>query len=194
MAPLTEAQAKNALAPFHDSIRKVVNQGFRSYLRRRGTGNLFRRTDAAEVFDCVVRAGLSEFASKSRVQIFRNGTTARFLFDGKILARFKKASRARKGQNIETAANNEYLDPMLPYPDAPGATKVEICWKLNSLGTGFSELFVTAPKARGNLWTYDIVGSDQGVIPFPNQKQTQPTARKSVVRLKVTKKASGKVS
>jgi len=170
------------LEPFNKRILDVINKGFKSFLARRGTGNLYRRTDSSDIFDNVIQAALAEFTGKPGVEIFPNGVTARFLFGGKVLVRFKKASRRGRGQNIPTGANDDFLDPSLPFADAPAAMKVEICWKVNDLGTGYTDVYVTARNGAGVLWTYELPGGEQEIIKFP--RETAPPNRRSVAKLK----------
>ena len=116
-----ESVVRPELAPFVKRIRKVLDKGFKAYLAKRGAGNMFRRTDSADIFDCMIQAAIAEFNGKPGIKVFSTGVTARFLFNGKVLARFKKATRRGKGQNIDTAANDNFLNPAIPFPDAPQA-------------------------------------------------------------------------
>jgi hypothetical protein len=157
-----------------------VDNGFKAYLARRGAGNLYKRTDSADIFDCVIQAAIVEFDGKPGVEVFKGGATARFLFANKVLVRFKKANRRGAGQNVKTSANDNFLDPRLPFADAPKAMKVEICWKLNALGTGYSGLFVTSRNGVGVLWSYEMPGGAQEAIRFP----TKPAVDRPRAKLK----------
>lgn len=101
-----------------------------------------------------------------------------------MLARFKKASRRGCGQNIPTGANDNFLDPSIPFEDAPEAMKVEICWKVNELGTGYTDVHVTARDGAGVLWTYELPGGAQEIIEFPAKPVMAPPRRRSVAKLK----------
>ncbi len=115
-----------------------------------------------------------------------------------MLARFKKAVRSGKGGNIATNANDSFLDPAIPFADAPEAMKVEICWKVNELGTGYASVHVTARNGDGQLWSYEMPGGNQGIIEFPQKTaMPQPAQRRSVAKLKdpaKRKKKGGDVS
>jgi hypothetical protein len=126
-----------------------------------------------------------EFSGKPGIEVFPNGSTARFLFGGKVLARFKKASRKGCGQNIKTGANDQFLKASLPFSDAPQAMKVEICWKVNELGTGYTGVYVTARDGHRVLWTYEMPGGVQEIIEFPRkQPAAVPPRRRTVAKLK----------
>jgi hypothetical protein len=185
MMPMpVESEVREALGPFNKRIRDVIAKGFKSFLKKRGTGNLYKRTDSADVFGCVIQAALAEFTGRLGVEVFPNGATARLLFGGKVLVRFKKASRRGRGQNIPTGANDDFLDPSLPFADAPEAMKVEICWKVNDLGTGYSDIYVTARNGVGVLWTYALPGGDQQIIEFPAKPASASPSRRRVAKLK----------
>ncbi len=157
-------------------------------------GNVYKRTDSADIFDSVIQAAMAEFTGKLGIEVFPNGSTARFLFGGKVLARFKKASRKGRGQNIKTGANDKLLKASLPFPDAPQAMKVEICWKVNELGTGYTDVKVTARDGNRVLWTYEMPGGAQEIIEFPTKPAVIPPKRRTVAKLKnpaKTKKNTG---
>ncbi|SDG59546.1 hypothetical protein SAMN05216338_1001849 [Bradyrhizobium sp. Rc2d] len=189
-----ENEVREALEPYNGSIRKVLDKAFRDFNQR--GANMYKRTDAADVFDGIIRAALAEFSNAQGVVVFPTGSTARFLFGGKVLVRFKKASRKGRGSNIPTGANDNFLDPTIPFADAPQAMKVEVCWKVNALGMGYDSVHVTARNGDGKLWSYELPGSQQGVIEFPKIAAPQPR-RRSVAKLKdsaKTKKKGGEAS
>jgi hypothetical protein len=177
-----QSAVQRTLTPYDARIRRAINQGFTAYVRRAGGGNLFPRTDAAEIFDCVVQAATAEFTEPTGVKVFQERGTARFLF-GDVVVRFKKADRNGKGLNLRTRLNEAFLNPRLPFGDAPEAMKVEICWKLNALGTGYEDIVVTARDGARVLWSYSLPGGAQLVLPFM-APEAKPAVRKVVVKLK----------
>lgn len=187
-----EKKVREILDPYSKRIRKVLDRSFKDFLTKRGAGNMYKRTDAADVFDSVIRAAVAEFNGKPGTVVFTTGSTARFLFEGKVLVRFKKAVRRGKGGNISTVANNSFLNPAMPFADAPSAMKVEICWKVNELGTGYKSVHVTARNGDGQLWSYDLPGGNQGVIEFPQKVIATQPRRRSVAKLKDTAKTKKK--
>ncbi|ABE62175.1 conserved hypothetical protein [Nitrobacter hamburgensis X14] len=179
-----EPLVRTALAPFDKRVRRVVDIGFKAYLSRRGAGNLYKRTDAAEIFDCVVQAAIVEFDDKPGVKVFKGKATARFLFANTVLVRFKKADRSGAGQNVRTGANDRFLNPTLAFPDAPEAMKVEICWKLNAMRTGYDSLHVTSRNGAGVLWSYELLGGVQETIRFPSKPAPMPATGRRRAKLK----------
>jgi hypothetical protein len=162
----------------------VLDKAFKDFLAKRGAGNMYKRTDSVDVFDSVIRAAIAEFNGKPEIKVFTTGSTARFLFGGNVLVRFKKATRKGRGSNIPTGANDNFLDPSIPFEDAPQAMKVEICWKVNELGTGYDSVHVTARDGDGQLWSYEMPGGQQGIIEFPQKTAAPQPRRRSVAKLK----------
>src|SRR5258708_32526216 len=111
-----EKEVREELEPFNKRVRKVLDKAFRDFLAKRGAGNMYKRTDSVDVFDSVIRAAVAEFNGKPGVTVFTSGSTARFLF-GRVLVRFKKATRRGRGSNIQTGANDNFLDPAIPFAD-----------------------------------------------------------------------------
>lgn len=180
-----EVAVKSILSPFADRIRRVIDTGFRQH-RARGV-NRFRRTDSTNVFDCVIQEAIREFGSDADVKIFETGATAKFLFKGKVLARFKKGDREGKGSNISTIANSDFLNPVILFPDAPQAMKVEICWRPNILGTKCDSVVVTARDSGRVLWSYELVAGAQNALPLPLPSRRSKIGGKRLVRLKTDK-------
>ncbi len=174
------------LSPYNARIRRAIDRGFQGFVRKLGgKANLLKRTDAVDVFDSVARELIAEFKNESSVEVFEGSGTVRLLFGGRVLARFKKAGRNGRGMNLRTRANDRFLDPRLPFADAPDAAKVEICWTVNATGTSYETLHVTARNGEGALWSYAMHGGAQQVLPFPKREApAEETPRRSVVKLK----------
>jgi hypothetical protein len=187
-----ENEVREVVEPFNKRLRRMLDKGFKDFLAKRGAGNLYRRTDSADIFDSVIRAALAEFNNSPGVEIFTSGSTARFLFEGKVLARFKNSTRRGRGSNVKTSADDNFLDPTIPFVDAPQAMKVEICWKVNEIGTGYDSVHVTARAGDGQLWSYEMPGGNQGVIEFPQKTAVPQPRRRSVAKLKASAKAKKK--
>ncbi len=120
-------------------------------------GRFSDRTRASAVFDFMKRRALEEFQGDANIRALPKGQTVHFLFRNQILVRFKKANGAGIGSNIETQSVLEFVDPQLNIPDLlPEIYKVEICYHVNQLGTGISEIAVTARERKSKLWSYEL--------------------------------------
>jgi len=170
-------------------IRRATDAGFRAFVRRTGGApNRFARTDAADVFDCVAQAIAREFSDGVGGKVMDGRGTLKLLLDGRVLVRFKKAGRNGVGSNLRTRANDKFLDPALPYEDAPQAAKVEICWTVNDTGTSFGSLRVIARNGDAGLWGFDLPGA--APLPLFDAKPAAPAKgrpRRSVAKLKGAK-------
>jgi hypothetical protein len=181
-------EVEAALSPYNDRIRRAVAAGFKVYVRKiAGAPNLLKRTDAVDVFDSVAQALIGLFRDDSKVRVFEARGTFKILFGGRVLARFKKAGSNGRGMNLRTHANDRFLNPTLPFEDAPDAAKVEICWTVNQTETSYETLHVVARNGDGALWSYELPGSAQIPLPLPKPGAPAPE-RQRVAKLKGAKR------
>ena len=175
-----------ALTPYNSRIHQAIGRGFRKFVSRLQFGaNVFKRTDSVDISDCVASELLAEFEAKDGVTVFRKNGTVKFLFANRVVVRFKKGGKNGLGMNCRTAANDDFLNPELPFHDAPRAMKIEMCWKLNALGTACANVVVVARNGAGALWSYSLPGGSQQVFAFPvREGAAEEPGRRSIVRLK----------
>jgi hypothetical protein len=191
-----QREVEAVISKYARRIRRAVDAGFRAYVRRiGGAPNRFARTDSADTFDCVAQAIAREFSDGVGGKILDGRGTLKLLLDGRVLVRFKKAGRNGVGSNLRTRANDRFLDPSLPYEDAPRAAKVEICWTVNDTGTSFDSLRVIARDGAAGLWSFDLPGA--APLPLFEAKPAAPAEarpRRSVAKLKVAKRGEREAS
>ena len=148
-------------------------------------GECFQADNSVDISDCVASELLAEFEAKDGVTVFRKNGTVKFLFANRVVVRFKKGGKNGLGMNCRTAANDDFLNPELPFHDAPRAMKIEMCWKLNALGTACANVVVVARNGAGALWSYSLPGGSQQVFAFPvREGAAEEPGRRSIVRLK----------
>ena len=181
-----QAEVQAVLSRYNARIRRAVAAGFKSYVRRLGgEPNCMKRTDSADISDCVARALIAEFRTDASVTIIERNGTFKLLFDGKVLVRFKKAGRNGHGMNAVTGAHERFLNPAFPFEDAPNAIKVEICWTLNETATSFETLRVVARNGEGSLWFYELPGAAPLPLFAPDPAaEEEERPRRSVAKLK----------
>lgn len=180
MSSMTRDEVRAALAPYHKQLHQVVDDGFQEWVTVSGfrlangfSPVLYSRTVANYVFDAIARNARSVFGRDRTVRIHQEAQTIKFIFSGKIIARFKKGDEDHLGKNILTQAVMDYLDPQQTLPGfPPEAAKVEIAWKANDIGTGIEDVFVIARDGNTLLWSYSVIadadeGNDPTVLPFP---------------------------
>ena len=173
-------EVKNALEPYHNQIRQVVEDGYDEWQRvlgfRLASGYspvLYSRTVANYVFDAIARNARSVFGNDGAVRIRQESQTIKFIFAGTVIVRFKKGDEDHLGKNILTQAIMDYLDPQQTLPGFPAeAAKVEIVWTPNEIGTAIDDVIVVARDGNTVLWSYSIgdaadEAGDSSILPFP---------------------------
>lgn len=183
MSRMSENDVREALSPYHSRLRRVVTNAYNEWLdiaryrASKGYGPvLYSRTIANDVFDAIARHAKSEFASDKFVLIRNESQTVKFIFEGKVIVRFKKADEYGLGTNILTQAILDYIDPqqMLPgFP--PEAAKVEVVWTANDIGTEIDAVTVVARDNLGVLWSYAIedVATPENVTLLPERSEEE---------------------
>lgn len=177
MKVILQAEVRAALAPYHEIIRKVVEDSWaewravEAFRRERDFGAVsYRRTIANYMFDAMARRATRAFASIDGVHIRPEAQTVKFIAGGGVLFRFKKGDDANLGCNIPTSANLLFIDADAEIPGLPPETaKVEIIWQPNEIWTQLERVLVVARDGERQLWEYEIDGAadDAKVIPFP---------------------------
>jgi hypothetical protein len=126
------------------------------------------------VFDAIARNAQTTFGRDKSVHIRQEAQTIKFIFEGKVIVRFKKGDDDHLGKNIPTQAVLDYLDPQQTLPGfPPEAAKVEIVWSANDIGTAIEDVMVVARDGNKQLWSYRIEedageAGESSVLPFPD--------------------------
>lgn len=177
MSSLSEDDVKQALEPFHNRIKGVVERAFSEWLdlaecqsKKGYTPVLYPRTATNYIFDAIARVGIDEFFIDDDVRVIEEAQTVKFCFSNLVVARFKKADGNGLGQNIATQAVMDFTDPQMLFPGLPPeAAKVEFTWTPNIIGTEIDRVTVLLRDGDHIIWAYDI--DDEGIsgntTPFP---------------------------
>lgn len=179
-----ETEVRAALAPYHDVIRKVVDDAWaewravEAFRQENDFGAVgYHRTIANYMFDAMARCATRAFAAVDGVHIRPEAQTVKFIAGGEVLFRFKKGDTGNLGCNIPTLANLMFIDADAEIPGLPPETaKVEIIWQPNEIWTQIERVLVVARDGDQMLWEYDIDRADGGamVIPFPTPVAPDP--------------------
>lgn len=171
---VTEDFVRGKLAPYEGRIRKVIDRAWSEYLAIPCRHKfLFPRTRANIVFDFIAGEMLNEFDADPSVHIIQKNETIKFLVDGELLCRVKKANGAGLGSNIPT---QEVMDFVCQEPGIPGLLgeihKIEICYFEDITGAEIASVHVTARDNDIKLWSYEIERDEPAagggeVVPFP---------------------------
>ena len=95
--------------------------------------------------------------------------TIKLIFQGILVARFKKGDGNKLSQNIATQAALAFANPEGEIPGLPQATKVEFIWLANEIQTQLEHVLVVARDKNRLLWDYEIESREDGsaVVPLP---------------------------
>jgi hypothetical protein len=181
----TKDEIRDILRPYHGRIRRVFERAWAEWRLVDGlrTENrlgplLYSRTIANYVFDAIARIGITEFAEDPTVQIKVETQSVKFVFKGKVLARFKKGDESKLGQNNPTQASIAFTEADGMLPGLPPETaKVEFIWRANSIQTQLESVLVISRDGDKIVWGYRIpaVLGKGAIIQFPTPEQQQDT-------------------
>ena len=149
------------LKAFEPTILAVVHGAWREFKQLPLSAPLeFARTRACCVQDFMVRRAKEEFSDHPRVRVIVRDETAKFIFDDKVLVRFKKADASGLGSNIQTQAVLQFVEQQQELPGLPDVQKVEVLYHLNGLQTQIDHVMVVARDGDRQIWEYPIAAED----------------------------------
>ena len=180
-----KAEVQATLADFHPRIRAVIEQAWREwrevadFMAKQSIGpTLYPRTVANFIFDGIARHAIREFASDPSINVDIETQTLKLFFKGAVYARFKKGAEDRLGQNIQTQAVINFIDPEYELPGLPPETaRVEFIWVANELQTCLEKVLVVARNNDVRLWEYEIeplAKESAEVLHFPTPADSVP--------------------
>lgn len=160
------------LKEFEDAILDVVHGAWREFRQLQQTlaaPLLYARTRACFVQDLMVQRAQTVFAENPRVRVIEKDETAKFVFDGRVVVRFKKADASGLGSNIQTQAVMQFVEQQQDLPGFPDMHKVEVLYHLNKLQTQIDHVMVVARDGGRQLWEYPITAAEEAgqVVMFP---------------------------
>jgi len=166
-----QGQVKDTLDGFTVRLRAVLDRAMEDW---RATPNkswfFYARDRSGFIFSLIARHALTEFDGDSDVHVIREPQTVKFVFQDRVLARFKKGNANGVGSNIETQAVLNYIDPQGSFAGLPDVHRVEIVYQLNILGTGYAEVAVVARNHRTRVWAYPLTGRPTAdIVPLPTR-------------------------
>ncbi len=171
---------KDVLADFAPRLRSVMDTSWNELqdvfkVRR----FMYPRTNANMYFDILAQNAIAEFDGDEHIRVLAKKTTVQFLFNDRVLLRFKKGNAKGIGSNIETQPVLDFIDPQLSIPGLlPDIHRVEICYQPNVLGTQLQEIDVVARDRTKRVWAYPLEGKKlPDAIPLPQRSpdDTPPT-------------------
>lgn len=160
-----ETEVKSVLKDFHERIRLVVDGAWDEWNEFPGKAKLvfLARARAVLVFDYIARRALECFDGDKNIHVIVKKQTIQFLFNDRVLLRFKTGNANGVGSNIQTQAVLDFIDPNREIPGLiPEIMKVEVCYALDELGLKLGEVAVVARDSTSRLWAYPLDRKEQG--------------------------------
>jgi hypothetical protein len=197
------ADAKKALAPFHNLIRSVVDDAWaewrtvQRYREEKGMGaSMYPRTISNYMFDAIARRAIPGFGAKESVMVLIDAQSFKVYISGTLI-RMKKGGEDHLGCNWPTqmALAFEELDGQLPGLPSE-TTKLEIIWLPNEIWTQIEQVLVVARDGDKLLWQYEIppaagAGAEPISMPFtrPDATDTGNLVKPKAARAKKQSKS-----
>jgi len=202
VTPPSKKEVRDILRPYHGRIRKVFERAWAEWrlvdslrIENRLSPLLYSRTVANYVFDAIARIAISEFAEDPTVQVKIEAQSVKFVFKGKVVARFKKGDENRPGQNNQTQASLAFTDADGMLPGLPPETaKVEFLWRPNRTHTQLESILVISRDGDKIIWGYPIRSDEFGIgtlVPFPVPKPAPTTLADDEIDVLVKPKGRG---
>ncbi|MDH5753394.1 MAG: hypothetical protein OEZ59_13370, partial [Deltaproteobacteria bacterium] len=155
MNRLSMEDVRGILAPYETYLQEVFHSAFSDWWELPNRSRLFRRTRATYIHNAAVNHAMDRLGNLPTVDILPRHETAYFVFDNKVLLRFKKADELWNSSNIETQTAISYHDPQETISGLPNIERVEVAYRLNRLETQIAQIMVIARgKDFKPLWKY----------------------------------------
>jgi hypothetical protein len=180
-----ETVARAILLPYEAKLSSAIAGAWEDWKALPLAGHLLfpGRSRACLVFDFFVSRAINAFANDDAVKVLRRDETAKFVFSGQVVLRFKKADDSGLGSNIQTQATLKFVDQERQLPGMPDVHKVELVYMLNRLQTQIEEVAVVARDGNVCLWSYPLTtAANAAVIPLPLTGAPEPARVKVKVK------------
>lgn len=134
------------------------------------------RTRAGMVFERLRIRLQEQFATDTGAYFTFADETMKVVFDGKLVARCKKADSRGLGHNIPTEANDLFCEQgsLFEVQD-----KIEVVYLLNTYATDIKQVLVQARDGDVRLWAYEIDDTALGTLAPVTPLPPRPTAPSS---------------
>lgn len=148
---------RSILGDFEYKIIAIINRAWNEWQNNPIKGKiLFKRTMSNIIFDSIARIAQEEFGVDKRIRILAKNQTIKFLFLDVVLLRFKKGNSRGIGSNIETQSVMQFIEPEQQLSCLEPINNVEVCYRLNDLGTAIMDVSVVARNRKYPVWKYSL--------------------------------------
>lgn len=149
---------------------------------------IFQRTASSMMHDFIVQEAAIALDGLPGMRRIAHDKSVRYLAEDKVLFRFKRGTRNGLGSNIDTQANDDFIDAEVDLLGIPAIWKVELLWYPNQLRTKLDRVEVGARDGKRRLWSYAL-GSEPDIAALPLDLPIGPTAPARPAKGLVTVKA-----
>lgn len=153
---------------------------------------IFSRTASSMMHDFIVQEADVALDGLSGMRRIAHDKSVRYLIDDRVLFRFKRGTRKGLGSNIDTQANDDFIDAKVDLLGISQLWKVELLWYPNRFRTKLDRVEVSARDGKRRLWVYAL-GTEPGIGTLPLEPVI-PTAPSHPVRELVTIKQQQKIA
>lgn len=185
MAQASKQEVESLLEPYAERLRAIALEAWQEWMTSDRQYWRAKRSRATFVWEEMIERAHRAFADDPRVTILPRNETFLFILDGSLVFRLKKGDEDSLASNIATQSVLAFCDPQQELEGIPEASRVDILYILNSLGTGIVDIRVVARNRERIAWQFSLMPEANVVaMPLPATESDTPAERRSLVRTK----------
>lgn len=177
-----KSHVRNVLGPFHELLRKVINEAWK---RWRGLSAEDRLAFGhSRVMPNVMWAYIQDEARKhfddTPIVSKEAEGTITYIVDnenGRVVFRFKKMDKRGYSQNFPTQRTMDFYR-QLEMPGIPSGIRVDVGYVLNVLGTEINQIMVSYRDGNSVVWTDEIREPSAEVVAMEDYIEEQEVGAK----------------
>lgn len=168
-----------------DIIYNAVIGGWKDY-QASSEFNKWKRkgTRASIVWERMIDRALGEFDGAEGINIVERDDTVSFVFDEVLLLRFKKGDSNKISSNYPTSLALSFHKPNKDLFGYEGVRRAEVIYVLNDRETEIESVNIVARNGKSITWEFELLGSNENIIPLPITPQHEVPSKKGIARLK----------
>lgn len=163
-----------SLEPIEAKLALIVRNAWRDWLdSSERSRSRYSRTRACIMFERMIAGAIETFQDDARIRLIEGQETISFLYDDKVLFRFKKADESGLSRNFPTQHALAFHDHEAILFSLPDIHRVDVVYVLNALDTDIQELLIVGRDQDRVAWVHDISQAhDQSLDNIEHLPQT----------------------
>lgn len=161
-----DVRCREAVEQAWDHCRSLAD---RAWWRRKSTS-------AALMWEYSVNNAVAAFADDPGVKVIAHQDTTSFIFDDKVLLRFKRAGLSLMSSNYPTSLANLFHSHAKDLFGFDGHHRVEIVHVPNRFDTALDWIGVVAREQKHILWDFELRSRGGAVVELPTHDYPKPAA------------------